>query len=187
MLRSVVAWGSWRSAAQIPERRGKQTEAGVKPEAPAAALIGWLCSPNEEGWRIWWAVMLSDTSEQGLWQLADRPATEDSQGWLEVWMERQEWRRTKPKRKKERKQSGMKEKKKSCYLQGLEALQKGLGFVFVLFCLAGIRIGVRWRPGVWLRLSRRRGAVLFGAIVLLLHFLREFILSHRQRDEVRGR
>lgn len=111
MLRSVVAWGSWRSAAQIPERRGKQTEAGVKPEAPAAALIGWLCSPNEEGWRIWWAVMLSDTSEQGLWQLADRPATEDSQGWLEVWMERQEWRRTKPKRKKERKQSGMKEKK----------------------------------------------------------------------------
>lgn len=96
---SAVAWGSWWSAAQIPERRGKQTKAGVQPEAPAATLIGWLYSPNEEDWRIWWAVMLSDTTEQGLWQLADRLATKDSQRWLEVWkrrrMKRQEWRRTK--------------------------------------------------------------------------------------------
>lgn len=71
---------------------------------------------------------------------------------------------------KGRQQEERKEKR-GCYLQGLEALQKGLGLVCVLFCLAGIRIGVRRQPGVWLRLSRRRGAVLFGAIALLLHFL----------------
>lgn len=67
-------------------------------------------------------------------------------------------------------------KTKRCYLQGLEALHEGLGFVFVLFCF--IRIGTRRRlqpGGVWLRLSRwlrlLGGAVLFWAIVLLLHFL----------------
>lgn len=37
-------------------------------------------------------------------------------------------------------------------------------------------------------MSRRRGAVLFGTVVLLLHFfLGEFILTHRQQAEVRGR
>lgn len=173
-LRSAVAWGSWRRAAQLPERRGKQTKAGVQPEAPAATLTGWLYSPNEEDWWIWWAVMLSDTTEQGVWQLAHRLATKDSQRWLEEWMKRQEWRRTK---QKERKKG-----KRGCYLEGLEALQKGLGLVCVLFCLAGIRIGVRRQPGACLRLSRRRGAVLFGAIVLL-----EFILTHTQQDEVRWR
>lgn len=103
--------------------------------------------------------MLSDTSEQR--KLAERLARGDEEE------EREEERH-------------------GCYLQGLEALQKGLGFVFVLFCSAGIRIGVR--PAVWLRMSHRRGAVLFGTVVLLLHFfLGEFILTHRQQAEVRGR
>lgn len=103
--------------------------------------------------------MLSDTSEQR--KLAERLARGDEEE------EREEERH-------------------GCYLQGLEALQKGLGFVFVLFCSAGIRIGVR--PAVWHRMSHRRGAVLFGTVVLLLHFfLGEFILTHRQQAEVRGR
>lgn len=80
-------FGSWRSIAQIPKRRGKQTKAGVQPEAPAVILTGWLCSPNEGDRRIWWAVMLSDTTEQGLWQLSDGLATKDNQGWLGVWIQ----------------------------------------------------------------------------------------------------
>lgn len=70
-----------------------------------------------------------------------------------------------------------------CYLQGLQALQEGLGFVLVLFRQAGIRIGAR--PAVWLRLGRQRGAVLFGTVVLLLHFRRQFILTHTD-NKTRG-
>lgn len=76
---------------------------------------------------------------------------------------------------------------KLSYLQGLEALHKELGFVFVLFCLAGIGLGFRQRPWVRLRLICRQRAVLFGAVVLLLHLLWEFILPHRPREEVRER
>lgn len=56
------------------------------------------------------------------------------------------------------------------YLQGLQALQKGLGFV--LLCQAGVRVGA-W-PAVWLRLG------LFGTVVLLLHFGGQFILTHNK-------
>lgn len=62
------------------------------------------------------------------------------------------------------------------YLQGLQALQKGLGFV--LLCQAGVGVGTR--PAVWLRLGRRRGVVLFGTVVLLLHFGGQFILTQKK-------
>lgn len=45
---------------------------------------------------------------------------------------------------------------------------------------------IQQQPGVQLCLSHRQGALLYWAVVLFLHFLREFILTHRQRKEVRG-
>jgi len=56
------------------------------------------------------------------------------------------------------------------YLQGLEAIQKGHGFVSVVFCSAGVGVGVRRGP----RLRQRRGAALFP------HLLGEFILLKKQ-------
>lgn len=53
------------------------------------------------------------------------------------------------------------------YLQGLQALQKGSGFVFILLCWAAVRI----RAGPGIRLSRWRGTLRFVTIVLFLHFL----------------
>lgn len=66
------------------------------------------------------------------------------------------------------------------YLQGLQALQKGFGFVFCEVAI-GIRIRRRRRFATRLRLR------VFGAAGTLPHLLGEFVLPHGKQSQVSGR